>query len=279
METTNVPAVQLQPTPAIFNFFDVEQFKTMQRVSRVFANSELVPDMYKTTKDNTEDKAMANCMIAIEISQRIGASPLMVMQNLVIIYGRPSWSSKFLIGTVNTCGRFNSLKYRITNLGKVGMIPYTDYVWNDQVKKKLPVTKQYDGTQIDNLECIAYTCEKGSDDVLESAPVSIKMAIEEGWYTKSGSKWTTMPLQMLRYRAASFWTSTYAPELSMGMRTDDEVRDIVDIEYEDVTKKVQAEIKTNANKEAVIIPPDEEIKPESVKSDPPVETKKNQPDF
>ena len=222
-----------------FDFFNKEQFETMQRVCKLFSSSELVPDIYKTSTTNPEGKAMANCMIAIEMAQRIGASPLMIMQNMIIIYGRPSWSTKFLISTVNTCGRFNPIQYKIANLGMVGMIKYTDYVWqanpNAPGGKKVPVEKDFDGTTIENLVCIAFTKQKGSSEVLESSPVSIEMAIQEGWYTKAGSKWKTMTRQMLMYRAASFWTSAYAPELSMGMKTDDELRDIIDIEHEDLT--------------------------------------------
>ena len=103
-----------------FNFFDPTQFETMQRVCKMFANSELVPDMYKVSDKNPIDKATANCMIAISIAMRIGADPLMIMQNMTPIYGRPAWSSKFLIATVNTCGRFNPLQYRFTNLGRLG---------------------------------------------------------------------------------------------------------------------------------------------------------------
>ena len=84
----------------------------MQRVAKMFAHSELVPEMYKESENNSIEKAMANCIIAIDIANRIGANILMVMQNLVIIYGRPSWSSKFLIATINTCGRFESLKFK-----------------------------------------------------------------------------------------------------------------------------------------------------------------------
>lgn len=239
LATTNSNHVQA------FDFFNPVQFDTMQRICRMFSSSELVPDMYKTntTPDkngqptNPPEKAMANCMIAIEMAQRIGASPLMIMQNMVIIYGRPSWSSKFLVATVNTCGRFNPLQYKIENIGKLGKVKYTDYVWgtNNQGKSvKQPVEKEFDGTGIDNLQCIAFTTAKGSDSILESSPVSIEMAIQEGWYTKAGSKWKTMTKQMLMYRAASFWTSAYAPELSMGMKTDDEIRDIVDVDYEEI---------------------------------------------
>ena len=119
------------PVQVGFNFFDPVQFETMQRVCKMFASSELVPDMYKVTDKNPIEKAMANCMIAIEIAQRIGASPLMVMQNMVPIYGKPSWSSKFLVATVNTCGRFKPLKYRFTEKGMLGMVDYVEYtkVW------------------------------------------------------------------------------------------------------------------------------------------------------
>ena len=191
-----------------FNFFDPTQFETMQRVCKMFANSELVPDMYKVSDKNPIDKATANCMIAISIAMRIGADPLMIMQNMTPIYGRPAWSSKFLIATVNTCGRFNPL---------------------------------------------AYTTKKGATDILESTPVDVKLAVQEGWYTKNGSKWQTMTRQMLTYRAASMWTNAYAPELSMGMKTVEEMHDIVDAEYIDVTDTVEKEKAENANKGTINI--------------------------
>lgn len=253
MEKTEQKALSIRENgnmPVSFNFFDPKQFETMQRVCKMFASSELVPDMYKASADNPIEKAMSNCMIAIEVAQRIGASPLMIMQNMVPIYGRPAWSSKFLIATVNTCGRFNPLKFKFENLGKLGKVEHTEYEWNNQARKKVPVKKTFDGTNVDNLQCIAYTTARGSDEVLESAPITIKLAVEEGWYTKNGSKWVTMTQQMLMYRAASFWTNAYAPELSMGMKTQEE---IMDIEYEDMTlEKSKETIAKNANKEEVV---------------------------
>lgn len=245
--------------PVQFNFFDPEQFATMQRVAKMFAYSELVPDIYKAnipqgadeqTKANAEMKAMSNCVIALEIASRIGASPLMVMQNLVIIYGRPSWSAKFLISTVNTCGRFEPLQFRFTEKGNLGMVDYVDYEYNAATRRKDAVKKQFDGRKMMNIECVAYTTKRGKEQVLESSPVTIELAIKEGWFTKSGSKWQTMPKQMLMYRAASWWTSVYAPELSMGMRTVEEEQDIIDITATavDVTEQVAAEKAERANK-------------------------------
>lgn len=244
----NNAVVVSQPTQVGFNFFDPVQFDTMQRVCKLFASSELVPDMYKVSDKNPIEKAMANCMIAIEIAQRIGASPLMVMQNMVPIYGKPSWSSKFLVATVNTCGRFNPLQYRFTEKGMLGMVDYTDYVWDNASRSKRAVTKQFDGKKVMDIECIAYTTAKGSDKMLESSPVSIRLAIQDGWYTKNGSKWQTMTKQMLMYRAASFWTSAYAPELSMGMKTIEENQDIQDVDYQEIKDNPEEERKDNANK-------------------------------
>lgn len=260
------------PMGAGFNFFDPVQFDTMQRVCKMFSSSELVPEIYKAViapipqganeatiaaiqaqNQAAQSKACANCMIAIEVAMRIGASPLMVMQNMVPIYGKPTWSSKFLIATVNSCGRFEPLKYRFTEKGALGMVDYTDYVWNNASRRKEAVQKQFDGKKIIDIECVAYTTAKGSKEILESSPVSIRLAIQEGWYTKNGSKWQTMPRQMLMYRAASWWTSAYAPELSMGMRTVEEQQDIVDVTFEDVTDKPATERASNANRTNIVV--------------------------
>lgn len=250
-------AVQPAAQTTSVNFFDPNQFAVVQRMSNLFASSALVPDTYQVAKVGKE-QAVANCVIALDIATRIGASPLMVMQNLVIIYGRPSWSSKFLISTVNTCGRFEPLKFRFTEKGKMGKFNYIEYekkwVNNPNGKgyyKTEAITKEFDGTKIMDIECVAYTTTKGGNDVLESSPISLRMAVDEGWYTKNGSKWRTMPKQMLMYRAASFWTSAYAPELSMGMRTVEETHDIVYVEAEDVTGQVEAEKAANANRETI----------------------------
>ena len=270
VQKNNGGTVAMQPsTQTGFNFFDPVQFDTMQRVCSFFASSDLVPDNYKAqlkpipagADENTiaaikagntaiKTKAIANCMIAVEVASRIGASPLMVMQNMAVIYGRPSWSSKFLIATVNSCGRFEPLQFRFTDKGALGVVDYTDYIYNPQTRRKDAITKQFDGKKIHDIECVAYTTKRGSDGVLESSPVSVRLAVQEGWYTKSGSKWQTMTKQMLMYRAASMWTNAYAPELSMGMRTVEEQQDIY-TEYEDVTAEVAAEKEANANKKRI----------------------------
>ena len=243
LQASNGNAIQ-----TTFNFFDPQQFATMQRYCKMYASSDLVPDSYKITSPESEAKAVGNCMIAMDIALRIGASPLMVMQNMVPIYGRPSWSSKFLIATINACGRFKPLQYKMVNLGKVGIVEYTEYesTWETNPttgkkwKKNTAKQAKFDGSNMDNIQCIAYTSAKNGEEIMESTPVDLVMAIKEGWYTKAGSKWQTMPIKMLKYRAASFWANEYAPELSMGIYTVEENEDIgtVDGEAEVIQTKM-----------------------------------------
>jgi hypothetical protein len=74
--------------------------------------------------------------------------------------------------------------------------------------------------------CVAFAKDKETGEIVEGAEISMAMAKAEGWSTKSGSKWVTMPEQMLRYRAAAFFARIYAPDITLGMHTSDEMRDI-----------------------------------------------------
>ena len=108
----------------------------------------------------------------------------MVMQNMYIVYGNPSWSSKFLISCFNTCGRFSSIKYEF--FGTPGQ---------------------------DDYGCRAWATEYATGERVQGIDVTIGMAKAENWMSKKGSKWQTMPQLMLQYRAATFLIRTVAPEL------------------------------------------------------------------
>lgn len=204
----------------------VKQFEVMQRMAKMYTESTIVPETYKGN--------IGNCVIALDMAMRMKANPLMIMQNLYIVKGNPSWSSKFLIATINTSGKYSALRYRKRNLGKVGKIKYNETVYDPVARRNTIKVNEFDGTDIDNIECVAYATEISTGEVLESDPITIETAIKEGWYTKSGSKWVTMPSLMLTYRAAAFWQRMYCPEISMGFLTKEEADDIQDAEYEEI---------------------------------------------
>lgn len=171
---------------------DSQGFELAQRAAKMLSSSSLVPKEYQGN--------IANCVIALNMAHRLGADPIMVMQNLVIVHGRPTWSSQFLISTVNTCGRFSALRYEF--FGEKGK---------------------------DSWGCRAYAIEKSTGEKLVGTDITIAMAKDEGWYGRNGSKWKTMPQQMLMYRAGSWWARAYAPELSMGLHTQEEMQDVIDV--------------------------------------------------
>lgn len=216
IEFNNSPAGQM-----------MRQFETYQRIAKPLSESKFVPAQYQGN--------IGDCTIAVEMAARIGVFPLTVMQNLCIVKGNPTWKSKFLIACVNTCGKYTTLDYHIGIDGVVGDVDYKAWQKGSDGKNH-EVLKPFDYPGLDNLTCVAFATEKATGKLLKSPAVSIRTAVQEGWYTKDGSKWPSMPELMLRYRAASYWVSTFASEISMGFRTEEEARDIVDVEYEDVTE-------------------------------------------
>lgn len=241
-------------TPAVLmGFNSLESFEFLQRSAKAFSNSTMVPPSYqamitkgygKRATVEPNPAAVSNCMIALDMAQRLQANPLMVMQNLHIIEGRPSWSSQFIIAAINSCGRFSPLRFDLQWLDDMDA-NYSTFEWIDDRK-----VERKHAVRIRNARCVAWAVERGTTipqfsledlkahgsiyrcckhygiPIIESPPVTMEMAVNEGWYGKNGSKWRSMPDLMMQYRTAAFFGRIYAPELLMGLPTDDEVRDV-----------------------------------------------------
>jgi hypothetical protein len=258
-QTQIAPANQVNSV----GFLNVESFEFSQRVANMLTNSTLVPEQYRAVlkvkagkdnygnmqyRDEPNPNGLSNCIVALNMANRMGADPLMIMQNLYLIEGRPSWSSQFIMASINSCGRFSSLRFEVESLGEIE-VEYQETTWQNRQKQTTTKTMK-----VENQTCIAWALEAGTRmpeftleelkeyggvykcckaygiPLIESSKISIEMAVKEGWYTKNGSKWKTMPEQMLRYRAASFFGRVYAPELLMGLRSVEEERDrIIDV--------------------------------------------------
>ena len=208
-------AVQ-QPTKRVTDyslgiFGTSDNFIMAMQMAKALASSTIVPQTFQ--------KNEANCLIAIEQAQRLRVSPMMVMQNLHVIQGRPSWSSKFLIAAINNSGKFD-------------------------MELQFEETQDKDGKP---FSCTAWTTKNGRK--VNGMTVDMDIAKEEGWLSKNGSKWKTMPQLMLRYRAASFFSSLNCPELTMGLYAREEMQDDDFKEYpiENMQEQVQQEIAENAN--------------------------------
>lgn len=179
------PAPQTAYAPTIWN--DPALMKTAYGAAKYLAASDLVPEATYKNKP-------ANCLIAVDMANRMNVSPLLVMQNLYIVKGHPAWSGSFCIAAINGCGKFSPLEFVTVETGGGG--------------------------------CFARATRKDTGEVCKGATITMQMAADEGWLSKSGSKWKTFPEQMLRYRAASFFARAFCPEVLVGIQTVEEVQDV-----------------------------------------------------
>ena len=185
-----------QPKNGELNMFaNKESFNTGYTMAKCLAESTIVPPTFKGN--------IGNVMIAIDMAQRMRTNPLMVMQNLYLVYNQPAWSAKFLIACINASGLFATpLRYEF--VGEKGK---------------------------DDWGCFAYAIDK-KGEVLKGSVVTIGTARASGWLTKKDSMWQKEPEQMLRYRAATRFQTAYCPEISCGLAIKEEIEDA---QYTEVT--------------------------------------------
>ena len=185
-------------TPTMWN--DVKLMQNAWKMAGVMAKTSIVPQAYKENA--------GNCLIAIDIANRMGLSPIMVMQNSQVVQGNFTWKGSACKGLIDNCGRFSKTKY--VYIGEKGT---------------------------DTWGCYLEAYDNQTEEVIRGAEVTIKMAKDEGWFGKNGSKWKTMPELMLQYRSATFFARAYCPQALMGFYTTDEMVDIGKAESEE-TKQV-----------------------------------------
>ena len=179
-------------------YSSIQSFESAQRIAASLADSALVPNAYRG------QAGLPNCIVAIEIANRMGMSPFQVMQNLNVIHGRPSWSSQFIIGLVQGCGRFEGFTYQET---------------------------------ADSCQCIATL--KATGEQVSGPKITLDMAKREGW-TKN-TKWSTMPQTMLRYRAASAFGRFHISDLILGIQSVEE-NEVIDAEIEVVQEAPESKL-------------------------------------
>ncbi|KVH04206.1 hypothetical protein WS84_17545 [Burkholderia anthina] len=242
--------------------FTERGFVLANRIAKAYASSDAVPAQFRShnlKKANGEEiwvenpSAIGNCLVAIEVARAVRMSITAVMQNADMIEGKLRWSGKFVIAAINASGRFTPLRFQMISRGKITAKYKEKTGWNQQARK--PIFEERE-VEVDDIECIAWALPRGTPEprlapeqvrqyagrmldlyrdigmpVIESAPVSMRMVVEEGWYGKAGSKWQTgLRTLMFQYRAGSFFGNIHAPDIVMGMgRTSEEEADVVDV--------------------------------------------------
>ena len=114
-----------------------DNFIMAMQMAKALADSTIVSQTYQ--------KNPSNCLIAIEQAQRMHISPLMVMQNLYPIQGRPSWSSKFLIASINASRMFD-MELQYDEVKDKDGKPYSCVAWTMK-----------NGRRVEGMEAVSYT--------------------------------------------------------------------------------------------------------------------------
>jgi len=199
-ELALVPEIYDERKLSVSIFDTPEAFEQGQRYAKMLIISSLIPKNYVNNIPNT--------MIALEYAHRLRISPLMVMQNLNVINGTPSWGASFLIGMINSSGKYtDDLQFEMT--GNKGQSDRGCYAWAENKKGK----------------------------IIEAPEFTFQMAISTGLVDKTGSKWKVTPELMLRYRAASMFSRLHCPEITLGFYTTEELLD-----EKDNFKKISIEV-------------------------------------
>ena len=163
-----------------------DQFNQLLRAANMLSQTSIIPATYQGKPQD--------CFVALEMATRMGVSPLVVMQNMYVVKGKPAWAGQACTMFINSCGKFTQVKHVYT--GEKGTDSRGCYV---------TATRISDGIQVNGVE------------------VTIAMAKAEGW--TANTKWRNMPELMLAYRASAFFARVHCPEALMGVQLVDEIYD------------------------------------------------------
>lgn len=243
----------------VAGFETMQGFELLQRQGKMLSQCSMLPANFKNN--------IPDCAIALEMSARMGyaVSPLLILQSIVTVHGKPTFEAKFVIGLLKSRCGYRRFDYEMSGkVGDAGEVRRTPRIGRDGKpvldKNGNPI---FDNEIIrDGRTCLAYAIDRDGNRI-EGVPISMAMAKVEGWYDKNGSKWQTMPELMLRYRAATFFKNIHCPEITMGFRTSDEAIDIdPEVEIIDEAKPKQKLFKAKSESKTQAQPKPEEPKQE-----------------
>ena len=166
-----------------------EQFNQMLRAAQMISQTAIIPQTYQGKPQD--------CFLALEMASRMQLSPIVVMQNLYIVKGKPSWAGQACTMLINSCGKYKDVKH--VYIGEKGA---------------------------DSRGCYVEATRVSDGEVIKGVEVTMQMAKAEGW--TANTKWKNMPELMLAYRASAFFARVYCPEALMGVQTYEEVIDSSD---------------------------------------------------
>jgi hypothetical protein len=169
-------------------FLNVAKFEQIQRAASMLAKSDFVPAQFQGK--------IGNCMIALDLADRMRMHPLMLMQTMYVVHGRPGFEGKFASALINNSGRY--------------MDPL-EYEWQSAQNKP-------------NWGCRAWAIRRSTEKKITGPWVTWADAKRAGLWNKQGP-WTQYPKRMLKMRARSFTIRDAYADILKGLALTEEVQD------------------------------------------------------
>lgn len=249
-ETTETGLTTTTGPANVSMFLNENRFAFAQRIGQMLATSTMVPDHFRNN--------IGNCLIALNLSERLNMDVFGLMQTSYIVHGRPGFEAKLLIAIFNAQTKL--------------FIPPLRW----ETKGNDPKDKDY--------ACRAFAIDKATGEPLCGEWITADIVKAEGWLDKPGSKWKTIPGQMYRYRSAAFFINVYEPGLKLGISTVDELEDsIIDVtpKAPDLTQSLTEGPKPNAYAIKTLPTQQQQVpvdKQKEVEKEPPAPAPASQPE-
>ena len=158
------------------------------KMAKIIAQTTIIPQSFRNKP--------GDCLVVIDMANRMAMSPIFIMQNSQLVNGNFSWRGSACKSMIDGCGRYISSEYV-----EVGERDKDSWGYYLQAVDK-------------------------NGKIVNGVAATIAMAKSEGWYDRN-PKWKSMPELMLKYRCASFFAKTECPAVLMGFQTAEENQDIM----------------------------------------------------
>lgn len=173
---------------SVSNLLDTAKFEQMQRIAGLMKVSSLMPD--HLTKGNAQ-QCMANCFLVTNQAIRWGLDPFAVAPCTYVVRGKLGFEGKLIAAIVNT------------RSGLRGRLSYTFEGAENTDARTITVS----GTFLD-----------------EDEPRTITLSV--GKAKTDNKMWRDDPDQKLVYSGATKWARRHAPEVILGVLSDDDLNRI-----------------------------------------------------
>ncbi|MCI0737545.1 MAG: recombinase RecT [Gemmataceae bacterium] len=228
---TETPPTVLTPVPppkpeklivedqsATAYLFDTARFEHCLRIAKSMASSSLLPEhLWMTGPKNDRrqlpfDQVVGNCFLILNQAIRWGIDPFSVPAETYVVANKLGFQGKLIAAVINARAGLNMPLAAIYNSGRGDELAAVIFGSKQDIPQEAwPLLKEYAKSESGD----AYT------DLMAMGIRCIRISV--GQAKTDNQMWRTDPAQKLFYTGATKWARRHAPEIILGVLTDDDM--------------------------------------------------------